>query len=47
MHSLDMPTAVNYLSMSDTAMQVLGAAYIQHQCYHSSDAKNQVTDPSQ
>nr|XP_029497483.1 plakophilin-3-like isoform X1 [Oncorhynchus nerka] len=42
MHSLDMPTAVNYLSMSDTAMQVLGAAYIQHQCYHSSDAKNQV-----
>uniref|UniRef100_A0A8C7E1J7 Plakophilin 3b n=1 Tax=Oncorhynchus kisutch TaxID=8019 RepID=A0A8C7E1J7_ONCKI len=42
MHSLDMPTAVNYLSMSDTAMQVLGAAYVQHQCYHSSDAKNQV-----
>ncbi|CDQ64864.1 unnamed protein product [Oncorhynchus mykiss] len=42
LHSLDMPTAVNYLFMSDTAMQVLGAAYIQHQCYHSSDAKNQV-----
>ncbi|XP_024274863.2 plakophilin-3 isoform X1 [Oncorhynchus tshawytscha] len=42
MHSLDMPTAVNYLFMSNTAMQMLGAAYIQHQCYHSSDAKNQV-----
>ncbi|XP_020335173.1 plakophilin-3-like isoform X1 [Oncorhynchus kisutch] len=42
MHSLDIPTAVNYLFMSDTDMQVLGAAYIQHQCYHSSDAKNQV-----
>ncbi|XP_030650153.1 plakophilin-3 isoform X2 [Chanos chanos] len=42
MQSLDMPTAVSYLSMADTAMQVLGAAYIQHQCYHSSDAKSQV-----
>uniref|UniRef100_A0A3P8ZTE3 Plakophilin 3b n=1 Tax=Esox lucius TaxID=8010 RepID=A0A3P8ZTE3_ESOLU len=42
MHSLDMPTAVRYLLMCDTAMQVLGAAYIQHQCYHSSDAKKQV-----
>ncbi|KAM6981053.1 plakophilin-3 [Aplochiton taeniatus] len=39
---LDMPTAVSYLSQSDSAMQVLGAAYIQHQCYHSNDAKNQV-----
>ncbi|XP_040892776.1 plakophilin-3-like isoform X2 [Toxotes jaculatrix] len=42
MHSLDMATAVRYLSESDTALQVLGAAYIQHQCYHSNDAKNQV-----
>ncbi|XP_035507766.1 plakophilin-3-like isoform X2 [Morone saxatilis] len=39
---LDMATAVRYLSESDTALQVLGAAYIQHQCYHSSNAKNQV-----
>uniref|UniRef100_A0A3B4XFD7 Plakophilin 3b n=1 Tax=Seriola lalandi dorsalis TaxID=1841481 RepID=A0A3B4XFD7_SERLL len=42
MHGLDMATAVRYLSESDTALQVLGAAYIQHQCYHSNDAKNQV-----
>ncbi|XP_026149115.1 plakophilin-3-like isoform X1 [Mastacembelus armatus] len=42
MQSLDMSTAVRYLSESDTALQVLGAAYIQHQCYHSSNAKNQV-----
>ncbi|XP_028812202.1 plakophilin-3 isoform X2 [Denticeps clupeoides] len=42
MNSLDMPTAVSYVSRGDVAMQVLGAAYIQHQCYHSSDAKSQV-----
>ncbi|KAM9366816.1 plakophilin-3-like [Symphorus nematophorus] len=42
MQSLDMATAVRYLSESDTALQILGAAYIQHQCYHSNDAKNQV-----
>ncbi|KAF7655683.1 hypothetical protein LDENG_00052470 [Lucifuga dentata] len=42
MQGLDMATAVKYLSESDSAMQVLGAAYIQHQCYHSNDAKNQV-----
>ncbi|XP_078107461.1 plakophilin-3-like [Sander vitreus] len=42
MKSLDMATAVKYLSESDDALQVLGAAYIQHQCYHSNDAKNQV-----
>ncbi|XP_061593057.1 plakophilin-3 isoform X2 [Cololabis saira] len=40
--SLDMPTAVRYLSESDSALNILGAAYIQHQCYHSNDAKNQV-----
>ncbi len=45
MHSLDMATAVRYLSESDAALQVLGAAYIQHQCYHSNDAKNQVLFP--
>ncbi|XP_067104898.1 plakophilin-3 [Osmerus mordax] len=39
---LDMATAVSYISSSDTALQALGAAYIQHQCYHSNDAKNQV-----
>ncbi|XP_053716662.1 plakophilin-3-like isoform X3 [Synchiropus splendidus] len=42
LHGLDMPTAVRYLSEHDTALQALGAAYIQHQCYHSNDAKNQV-----
>nr|XP_040019943.1 plakophilin-3 [Gasterosteus aculeatus aculeatus] len=42
MQSLDMPTAVQYLSESDVALQVLGAAYIQHKCYHSNEAKNQV-----
>ncbi|KAM8762877.1 plakophilin-3-like isoform 3-T3 [Acanthopagrus schlegelii] len=42
MQGLDMPTAVRYLSESDVALQVLGAAYIQHQCYHSDDAKNQI-----
>ncbi|XP_035484183.1 plakophilin-3-like isoform X1 [Scophthalmus maximus] len=42
MQGLDMATAIRYLSESDTALQVLGAAYIQHQCYHSNDAKHQV-----
>lgn len=42
MQALDMPTAVRYLSESEAALQILGAAYIQHQCYHSSSAKNQV-----
>lgn len=43
MHGLDMPTAVRYLSESDSALHVLGAAYIQHQCYHSNEAKTQVS----
>lgn len=42
MQGLDMSTAVRYLSESDAALRVLGAAYIQHQCYHSNNAKNQV-----
>ncbi|XP_074515598.1 plakophilin-3-like isoform X2 [Sebastes fasciatus] len=42
LQGLDMATAVRYLSESDAGLQVLGAAYIQHQCYHSNDAKNQV-----
>ncbi|KAK3528207.1 hypothetical protein QTP86_025118 [Hemibagrus guttatus] len=41
-HSLDMTTAVSYLSSADVAMQMLGAAYIQHQCYHSNEAKDLV-----
>ncbi|CAF93242.1 unnamed protein product, partial [Tetraodon nigroviridis] len=41
---LDMVTAVRYLSESDPALQILGAAYIQHQCYHSNHAKKQVCD---
>lgn len=42
MQGLDITTAVRYLLECDSAIQVLGAAYIQHQCYHSNDAKNQV-----
>ncbi|MCJ8747295.1 hypothetical protein PDJAM_G00151780 [Pangasius djambal] len=41
-HSLDMSTAVSYLSSADVSMQMLGAAYIQHQCYHSNEAKDLV-----
>nr|XP_046249759.1 plakophilin-3-like [Scatophagus argus]XP_046249844.1 plakophilin-3-like [Scatophagus argus] len=42
MQGLDMATAVRYLSELDTTLQILGAAYIQHQCYHSNNAKNEV-----
>ncbi|XP_058484610.1 plakophilin-3-like isoform X2 [Solea solea] len=42
MQGLDMVTAVRYLSEPDVALHVLGAAFIQHQCYHSNEAKNQV-----
>ncbi|XP_053348416.1 plakophilin-3 [Clarias gariepinus] len=42
MHSLDISTAVSYLSSTDVALQMLGAAHIQHQCYHSNDAKDLV-----
>ncbi|XP_058859200.1 plakophilin-3-like isoform X2 [Acipenser ruthenus] len=38
---IDMHSAVEYLVASDPALQVLGAAYIQHECYNSTDAKNQ------
>ncbi|XP_022611663.1 plakophilin-3 isoform X1 [Seriola dumerili] len=41
-HSLDMSTAVQHLRESDHDLQVLGAAYIQHECYNDSDAKNEV-----
>lgn len=34
-----MPTAVQHLGDPDPELQVLGAAYIQHECYNDSDAK--------
>ncbi|XP_060891534.1 plakophilin-3a isoform X2 [Labrus mixtus] len=41
-NSLDMHTAVQNLSEPDPELQVLGAAYIQHECYNDSEAKNEV-----
>ncbi|XP_066525738.1 plakophilin-3a [Hoplias malabaricus] len=41
-NALDMPTAVSYLDSPEVGVQVLGAAYIQHECYHSTDAKKLV-----
>ncbi|XP_034540976.1 plakophilin-3a isoform X2 [Notolabrus celidotus] len=41
-NALDMQTAVQNLSEPDPEMQVLGAAYIQHECYNDSEAKNEV-----
>ncbi|KAK2842377.1 hypothetical protein Q5P01_012577 [Channa striata] len=40
--SLDMTNAVQHLRDSDYDLQVLGAAYIQHECYNDNEAKNQV-----
>ncbi|KAJ8394958.1 hypothetical protein AAFF_G00040810 [Aldrovandia affinis] len=40
--NMDMQTAVSYLSTLETDLQVQGAAYVQHECYHNNDAKNQV-----
>lgn len=40
--SLDMATAVQHLREPDPELQVLGAAYIQHECYNDSNAKNEV-----
>lgn len=37
-----MATAVQHLREPDPDMQVLGAAYIQHECYNDSDAKVEV-----
>lgn len=42
LNSLDMPTAISYLDQADPDLQMLGAAYIQHECYHNNDAKKQV-----
>ncbi|XP_032437882.1 plakophilin-3 isoform X1 [Xiphophorus hellerii] len=43
-NSLDTPTAVSYLVEDDTALQVLGSAYIQHICYNEKTAKDEVRD---
>uniref|UniRef100_A0A671U4J2 Plakophilin 3a n=1 Tax=Sparus aurata TaxID=8175 RepID=A0A671U4J2_SPAAU len=40
--ALDMPSAVQNLKEPDPELQVLGAAYIQHECYSDNDAKNEV-----
>eukprot|EP00061_Rhincodon_typus_P015617 g43391.t1 len=37
--NLDLPTAVNLLDSSDVNNQVIGAGYIQHECYHDAGAK--------
>ncbi|XP_051545069.1 plakophilin-3-like isoform X2 [Myxocyprinus asiaticus] len=42
LNGLDMPTAISYLDQSDPNLQVLGAAYIQHECYHNNEAKKKV-----
>ncbi|XP_051548779.1 plakophilin-3-like [Myxocyprinus asiaticus] len=42
LNSLDMSAAISYLDQPDPNLQVLGAAYIQHECYHNNDAKKQV-----
>ncbi|XP_026058786.1 plakophilin-3-like [Carassius auratus] len=42
LNSLDMPTAITYLDDPDPNLQMLGAAYIQHECYHNNDAKKLV-----
>ncbi|KAJ8002523.1 hypothetical protein DPEC_G00159790 [Dallia pectoralis] len=39
---LDIQTAVSQLEEDDISEQVQGAAYIQHECYNNSDAKNEV-----
>ncbi|KAG9352680.1 hypothetical protein JZ751_021094 [Albula glossodonta] len=40
--NMDMSTAIHYLSTEDTDLQVQGAAYVQHECYHNNDSKNMV-----
>lgn len=40
--AMDMVTALNYLESDDKDQQVLGAAFIQHECYHKPEAKKQV-----
>ncbi|KAM4733801.1 plakophilin-3-like [Anableps anableps] len=38
---LDIHTAVSYLMEDDQALQVMGAAYIQHRCYNDSSVKDE------
>uniref|UniRef100_A0A4W5NXC2 Plakophilin 3 n=1 Tax=Hucho hucho TaxID=62062 RepID=A0A4W5NXC2_9TELE len=40
--TLDMATAVRYLAEGDADLQVLGAAFIQHECYNDTEAKKEV-----
>ncbi|XP_053338525.1 plakophilin-3a isoform X1 [Clarias gariepinus] len=40
--SLDMSTALLHLESDDKDQQALGAAYIQHECYHNNEAKRMV-----
>ncbi|XP_026775105.2 plakophilin-3a isoform X1 [Pangasianodon hypophthalmus] len=40
--ALDMQTAVNYIESPDKDQQALGAAYIQHECYHNKESRKQV-----
>uniref|UniRef100_A0A7N6BXH7 Plakophilin 3 n=1 Tax=Anabas testudineus TaxID=64144 RepID=A0A7N6BXH7_ANATE len=42
LNDLDVPTAVYNLRESDVGLQVMGAAYIQHECYNNKDAKDEV-----
>ncbi|MED6292949.1 hypothetical protein CHARACLAT_005848 [Characodon lateralis] len=44
LNNLDMKTAIQYLTDEDHMLQVLGAAYIQHQCYNENSAKDEVRD---
>lgn len=37
-----MNSAVEHLKEADPDMQVLGAAYIQHQCYNDNESKHEV-----
>lgn len=39
---LDLQTAIDHLRNEDHGVQVIGAAYIQHVCYHDKDAKEEV-----
>uniref|UniRef100_A0A673Z4F0 Plakophilin 3a n=1 Tax=Salmo trutta TaxID=8032 RepID=A0A673Z4F0_SALTR len=41
-NNMDMATAVRYLSETDAELQVLGAAFIQHECYNDTEAKKEV-----
>ncbi|MEQ2279558.1 hypothetical protein AMECASPLE_010754 [Ameca splendens] len=44
LNDLNMETAIQYLRDEDHGLQVLGAAYIQHQCYNENAAKDEVRE---